>query len=45
MKTYHVGSLPTVYVLDKSGKVVQAGIHFDVAKAVESLLAKNTDLD
>ena len=39
MKPYHVDSLPTVYILDKSGKVAQAANHLDVAKAVQELLA------
>ncbi|HEX3655561.1 MAG TPA: thioredoxin-like domain-containing protein [Pirellulales bacterium] len=38
LHAYHVGSLPTAYVIDQRGGIAAAGNHFDIAAVVDRLL-------
>src|SRR5256885_1531312 len=40
VKAYHVGALPTVYVIDPEGKVVAADHRLDLPKLVDGLLRR-----
>jgi thiol-disulfide isomerase/thioredoxin len=40
LKTFHIGGLPTVYVLDEKGRVVAAGHSIDIERAIERTLSE-----
>ncbi len=41
LKLFRVGALPTVYIIDSSGKVVASDHHLDVPSVISSLLHKS----